>query len=96
MAQTHIIRHHQPKTTPMTQAPKRNIAINELGRRIGETHHNARSTNGEVELLLTMHEDGWGYRRLAAKFEVSKSLVRDIVKGRRRGQTPCGWKVIQG
>lgn len=78
----------------MPPTPKRTIGINELGRRIGQDHHNAVLTNHDVELLLTMHEGGIGYGRLAAKFEVSKSHVRDIVKGRRRGQTPSAWKTI--
>jgi hypothetical protein len=74
----------------MTQAPKRTVAVNEINRRIGQDHHNAKLTNHEVELLLVMHEDGWGYRRLSATFEVSKSLVRNIVKGKSRNQTPTG------
>lgn len=70
------------------------VAINEIGRRIGDSHHNAKLSNGEVELLLGLAGEGWGYRRLSAKFEVSKSLVRNIVKGRTRCQTPQGWRRV--
>lgn len=80
----------------MTDTTKRTVAINELGRRIGQDHHNAVLTNHDVELLLTMHEEGAGYRRLSAKFEVSKSLVRNIIKGKCRGQYPTAWKFIRG
>ena len=73
----------------------RTIAVNELGRRVGESHHNARLTNHEVELLLALHLEGWGYRRLAAKFEVSKRHVRDIIKGKRRCSVACAWRVVR-
>lgn len=70
------------------------VAVNEIGRRVGESHHNAKLTNGEVALLFALHEEGWGYRKLAAKFEVSKSLVRYIIKGRWRCQTPANYRVV--
>ncbi len=70
------------------------VAVNEIGRRIGQDHHNAKLTNHEVELLLTMHGEGMGYRRLSAVFEVSKSLVRNIVKGRARCQAASSWRTV--
>ena len=70
------------------------VAINEIGRRIGDSHHNAKLSKGEVDLLLGLHGEGWGYRRLSAKFEVSKSLVRNIVKGRARCQAPSNWRTV--
>lgn len=51
----------------------------------GEDHPKAILTDGEVEHLRRLYEEGgWGYKRLAAKFEVSRESVRDIVKYRRR------------
>ena len=70
------------------------VAVNEIGRRVGDSHHNAKLTNHEVELLLVMHQEGMGYRRLSAAFEVSKSLVRNIVKGRARCQAPSAWRTV--
>jgi hypothetical protein len=76
-------------------APKRTIAVNDIGRRVGDSHHNAKLTNREVELLLSMHHvDKLGYRKLAAKFEVSKSLVRNIIKGRCRDQVATDWRRV--
>lgn len=66
---------------------KKMIAVNECGYRIGEDHHNAKLTNHEIDLLLELREDGWSYRRLADKFEIGKSTVRDICKGICRSQT---------
>lgn len=62
------------------------IAINELGRRIGESHPNAKLTNHEAELLVELVEGGMSLAQAAAKFEVSKSCAAHIVSGRRRGQ----------
>lgn len=71
----------------------RTVGVNDIGRRIGDSHHNAKLTNGDVELLLALHVEGLGYRRLAAKFEVSKSHVRYIVKGRWRSQVATDWRM---
>lgn len=73
----------------------RTIAINDIGRRVGDSHHNAKLTDGDVERLLAMHAQGWGYRRLAAKFEISKSHARYIVKGRWRGQVATDWQKVR-
>ncbi len=72
----------------------RTVAVNDIGRRVGDSHHNAKLTDTDVELLLALHGEGWGYRRLAAKFEVSKSLVRYIVKGRWRSQVATDWRRV--
>jgi Mor family transcriptional regulator len=73
---------------------KLQIAINEHGRPIGEDHHRARLTNGDVDLLLVLREEGWSYRRLAKKFDISKSQVRNIVKGIQRCQFCAGHKTV--
>lgn len=70
------------------------VAVNEIGRRIGHDHHRAKLTNGEVDMILRMHDEGWGYRRLADKFEIDKGTVRDIVKGRRRAQFAVSFRVV--
>lgn len=71
---------------------KKRIAVNERGLRVGEDHHNAKLTDHEVELLLTLHDDGVGYKRLGEIFGISKSGARMICKGRRRCQTPAKFK----
>ena len=54
------------------------------GYRLGENNPAARLTDAEVDLLLEMRETGLSYGKLAKMFEVGKSTVRDIVKGRYR------------
>lgn len=71
------------------------LAINEAGRRIGDSHHRAKLTDHEVEQILQLHVEGYGYRRLAQMFDVSRSTIRDIIKGRCRSQFPASWKVIR-
>lgn len=72
----------------------RTVGVNDIGRRVGDSHHNAKLTDADVDLLLTLHGEGWGYRKLAAKFEVSKSLVRYIIKGRWRSQVATDWRRV--
>lgn len=74
---------------------KRVVRVNERGLRIGEDHHNAKLSDADVELMLLLRLDGWGYRRLAAKFECSKRVVRDICAGKRRGQVCAGHRVVR-
>lgn len=71
------------------------VAINEGGRRIGESHHNAALTDAEVGMLLDLRErEGWSYTRLARTFEIAKATARDYIKGRRRCQTIAGHRVV--
>lgn len=90
-----ILRTHQPDIATMPRTRTRTVAVNASGRRIGEDQTGAKLTNRDVDLLWALRDEGLGYGRLAAKFEVSKSLVRDIIKGRRRNQTPSAWKTVQ-
>ena len=73
----------------------RTVGVNELGYRVGDSHHRAKLTDGDVELLLSLRVEGWGYGRLAAKFEVSKRTVRDIVHGRTRAQWVASWRKVR-
>lgn len=73
---------------------KRMVGVNERGLRVGEDHRNARLTNAEVDLLLTLRDDGWSYARLAEKFDLSKSGVRKICKGQIRCQSPVAYRAV--
>jgi len=73
---------------------KRIVGVNAQGNRIGEDHPAAKLTDHEVELLLEMHEENIGYRKLAKIFEISPSQVRNICKGRKRCQTAHHWKTL--
>jgi hypothetical protein len=66
---------------------KKFIAVNCRGQRVGEDHHNARLTDGEVELVRRLHDQGMAYSAIAAKFDVAKSTVQMICQYLRRAQT---------
>ncbi len=62
------------------------VRVNENGRRIGQSHHRAVLTDREVDLLLADRDAGMSLAALARKWRMSKSGVKGIVDGRRRGQ----------
>lgn len=74
---------------------QKTVAVNERGLRIGEDHQNARYTNGEIEMVLTLRDDGKSYGEIARLVEMPKSTVRDICTGRRRCQYPADFKTVR-
>lgn len=54
------------------------------GHRVGQDHPNAVLTDGEVQAMRDLREEGKTYEWLAEKFEVSKSSVAKICKYQRR------------
>lgn len=65
------------------------IALNEHGRRIGESHPRAKLLDHEVDQVLALLDAGLSYAQVAVKMDVSKSCIAHIATGRRRGQ-PVG------
>lgn len=74
---------------------KRMVAVNDLGLRIGEDHPRAKLTDADVERLLALRGEGYGYKRLARIFEISASQVRRIVQGKHRGQAAMGYRAVE-
>ena len=69
------------------------VAINEYGKRMGETHHNASITDDIVEKIRDRHEyDGVTYMHLALEFNLSKNTIGKICRYERRAQRPARWK----
>ena len=62
------------------------VRVNEQGRRIGETHRNARHSDADVERAIAAYEVLRSYAKVAAAMGAKKSTVRDWIKGNRRGQ----------
>lgn len=62
---------------------------------MGDSHPLAKLTDEEVQALLVLKAEGWGYRRLAAKFEISKRSVRDYCKGTRRAGVATSFKIVE-
>lgn len=70
------------------------IAMNDAGRRVGQDHHNARLTDGEVELIRELAEGGMRYIDIAEKFEINRSTVGKICRFERRGQSVDHFKRV--
>lgn len=74
-------------------AKRRLVGINEIGKRVGESHHRAKLTDEDVELIHALREAGLTQQAIAGKFDVapggiSRSTVRDVLSGRIRAQHP--------
>lgn len=65
----------------MFQSVKRN----EFGYRIGDTHHRAKLTDHEIELLRQLGAEGMKVKDLAKKFEISKGQASKILRHHQRG-----------
>ena len=72
----------------------KNVAVNSAGLRIGEDHPNARYADAEIDRTLELRDGGMSYGEIARRTHMPKSTVRDICKGRRRGQYASGYKVV--
>ena len=70
------------------------VRINECGRRIGDSHQNAKHSDEVVEQAIAAYEVLRSYAKVAAAVGAKKSTVRDWVKGNRRGQV--GQRVTTG
>lgn len=66
---------------------QKHVALNENGRRVGESHPRAKLLDSEVDLVLELLADGLSYAAVAGKMDVSKSCIAHIASGRRRSQT---------
>jgi hypothetical protein len=71
------------------------IGVNDLGSRVGESHHRARLTQHDVDLIRDLHEDyGLGYGRLAAKFGVCKETIARVCRYETWAQAPTRWRRV--
>ena len=107
IGKTHVFRVHRVHervltvnlhflATSMKNETKNVFAVNAKGRRIGESHHRAKLTELDVELILYLRSEGLSYGQIARKFDdgvqVSKSTVRDICRGLIRAQHASSYK----
>lgn len=68
------------------------VPVTDRGYVIGEQHHRAKLSDHDVELVLSLLEEGMAQRIIAEKFECSRRTIRDIAKGRTRGRAPDGYR----
>lgn len=79
----------------MSDRPKR-VKVNDLGRWVGESHPQAKLTDGDVDTIRELYENGgFSYRALAEKFDCAKSTVQDIISCRRRHAVSVKFKTVK-
>lgn len=71
------------------------VAINGRGLVVGEDHHRARYTDGEVSMVLTLREEGLGYKKIAKKMDMPVRTVRCICNFESRAQPAVGFKRVR-
>lgn len=72
------------------------IAVNEIGRRIGESHPRAKLTDRDIDLIRELHEEhGMGYKTIARKFETCHMTIAKICRYEIRCQTPDRWLWVE-
>jgi hypothetical protein len=66
-----------------TKTDNNRDAREKLRHQFGQYHHRAKFSHAQVLALRSYHiETGIGYRRLARKFDVSNSTMRDLLSGK--------------
>lgn len=73
----------------------RRAAVNDRGHVIGESHHNAKLSDADVELIVALCAEGLRQTDIADKFGVSRYTVSSISQGRRRSQSVAGAKTVK-
>ena len=72
------------------------VAVNELGYRIGSSHHNCTVSDEVIDKIRDLHEDdGMSYRQIAKALGLSKNFVAKVCRYERRAQTPDRWKRVK-
>ena len=78
------------------QAMFKTVALNEYGRRIGQSHPRSKLTDEQVDRIRDLNEDhDLSYTQLAEMFQVPKTTIASICQYARRAQTPFGWKRLE-
>jgi len=70
------------------------VAVNDRNLRIGESHPRAVLTDHDVDLMLELRSEGFSYRWLGAKFEISAKHAWRICAGRVRSQIATGYRRV--
>lgn len=60
---------------------------NEIGRRIGQSHPNAKYADHEIAMIHDLRDQDLSYAKIADKLEMPRATVASICQGRRRSQT---------
>ena len=71
------------------------VAVNELGRAVGEDHANAKYLEQDVEAAKRLRAEGYTWARIAEMLDMPVRTVRSYVDGSRRSQSIADFKVVK-
>lgn len=75
---------------------RRYVAVNENGRRIGETHPRSTISDERVDYIRGLHEDnGWSYERISRKTGIPVFTIAKLCRYERRNQTAEKWVLVE-
>ena len=70
------------------------VGVNARGWRVGETHHRAKLTERDIDLIFYLHKEKMKPSMIAEKFGVSKSTIHNILTFKQRAQQPTFWRRV--
>ena len=71
------------------------VAVNDIGRAIGEDHWAALYTDADVERAREFRQQGYTLRQISKMLDMPVRTVRGYLDGSRRNQSISGWKVVK-
>lgn len=71
------------------------VAVNDLGRAVGEDHANAKYLEQDVEAAKSLRAEGYTWARIAEMLDMPVRTVRSYVDGSRRSQSIADFKVVK-
>lgn len=67
------------------------VGISDHGYRCGETHHHAKLSDADIDLMHELHQAGLTGAEIGRKFHISKSHACRILSGQSRVTIPMRW-----
>ena len=74
---------------------KETVAVNDLGRTIGQDHVNARYLESDIENVIQLRFEGYSYTEISRMMDMPIRTIRGYLDGSRRSQSVAGWKVVK-
>ena len=72
------------------------VAVNELGYRIGTSHHNCTVSDEVIDKIRDLHEDdAMSISKVAERENLTENFLAKVCRYERRAQTPDRWKRVK-
>lgn len=74
---------------------KMKVAVNDLGRAIGEDHAGAKYLDSDVDHARELRAQGYTLREISKMLDMPIRTIRGYLDGSRRSQSVADWKVVK-